>query len=122
MPLHLILLIIASFVLSSFNRSFIDFADTMPRFSEISKKSKSRAKKTAGDDKKRKTPLAEDDAIISEPAAPKVPKQKTLTINEPTPQASSLPPLIEGKGKEKVVEPPHPLKKSRYTKNPTPPV
>ena len=91
----------------------------MPRFSEIAKKPKSRAKKSTGDDKKRKTPPTEDDVILSEPAAPKVPKQKTLTINEPTSQALNLPPLVEGKGKEKLVEPPRPPKKPRHTKDPS---
>lgn len=91
----------------------------MPRFSKIAKKSKIRANKTAGDDKKRKTPTNEDDVILSEPAAPKVPKQKTLTINELTPQALNVPPPVEGKGKEKLVEPPRPPKKPRHTKDPS---
>ena len=94
----------------------------MPHFSKIAKKSKSRSKKTVGDDKKRKTPPTEDDAIMSEPAAPKAPKQKTLTIKEPTPQTLALPPPVEGKGKEKVVEPVRPPKKPRHTKDPSPPV
>lgn len=94
----------------------------MPRFSEISKKPKTRAKKSTGDDKKRKTPPTEDDATLPEPEAPKVPKQKALSINEPTSLAPSLPPPVEGKGKEKLVEPPRHPKKSRHTKDPSPPV
>ena len=50
------------------------------------------------------------------------PKSKSLTIKEPTAQAPSLPPPVEGKGKGKMDELARPPKKLRHTKDPTPPV
>ena len=91
----------------------------MPRFSEIAKQRKSRAKKSEKEDKKRKTPPTEDDAFVPEPAAP---KSKSLTIKEPTAQVPSLPPPVEGKGKGKMDELARPPKKPRHTKDPSLPV
>ena len=53
---------------------------------------------------------------MPEPAAP---KSKTLTIKEPTAQAPSLPPPVEGKGKGKMDEPPRPLKRLRHAREPS---
>lgn len=95
------------------NELSINFADTMPRFAEIAKQRKSRAKKLEKEDKKRKTPPAEDEAFVPEPTAP---KSKSLTIKEPIAQAPSLPPPVEGKGKEKMDELVRPPKRSRHAK------
>ena len=94
----------------------------MPRFSEIAKQRKTRAKKSDGDDKKRKTSPTEDDTFVPEPASPKTPKQKTLTIKEPTPPTLALPPPVEGKGKQKVVEPARPPKRPKHNNDPPPSV
>ena len=94
----------------------------MPRFSEIAKQWETRARKSDGNDKKRKTPPTEDDAFVPEPAAPKAPKQKSLVIKEPTPQTLALPPPVEGKGKQKVVEPARPPKKPKHNNDPPPSV
>ena len=94
----------------------IAFADTMPRLSEMAKQKRPRSKKSDKEDLKRKTPPAEDDAFVPEPAAP---KSKSLTIREPTAQAPKLPPPVEGKGKGKLTEPPRPLKRLRHAKEPS---
>ena len=94
----------------------VDYADTMPRFAEVARRKRTHSKKSEKDDSKRKTPPAEDDAFVPEPAAP---KSKSLTIKEPTAQAPSQPPPVEGKGKGKVVEPPRPLKTLRHTREPS---
>ena len=91
----------------------------MPRFSEVAKQKKPRSKKSEKEDQKRKTPPAEDEAFVPEPAAP---KSKSLVIKEPTVQAPSMPPPVEGKGKGKVVEPPRPLKRLRHAREPSLPV
>ena len=94
----------------------------MPRFSEIAKQRKTTVRKSGGEDKKRKNPPTEDDAFVPEPAAPMVPKQKSLVIKEPTPQTLALPPPVEGKGKQKVVEPARPPKKPKHNNDPPPSV
>ena len=88
----------------------------MPRLTEIAKQRKPRSKKSGKEDLKRKTPPAEDDAFVPEPAAP---KSKSLTIREPTAQAPKLPPPVEGKGKGKLTEPPRPLKRLRHAREPS---
>ena len=90
----------------------------MPRLTELAKQKKPRAKKSAKEDSKRKTPPAEDEAFVPEPAAP---KSKSLTIREPTAQAPKLPLPVEGKGKGKVDEPPRPLKRLRRANEIPPP-
>ena len=91
----------------------------MPRLSELAKKTKSRAKK---DDKKRKTPPADDDVTLSDPVVPKIPAQEALSIKEPTTQAPSQPLPVEGKGKGTLVEPSRPPKKPRTIKDMSLPV
>ena len=88
----------------------------MPRLTEIAKQRKPRFKKSGKEDLKRKTPPAEDDAFVPEPAAS---KSKSLTIREPTAQAPKLPPPVEGKGKGKLTEPPRPLKRLRHAREPS---
>ena len=88
----------------------------MPRFSEVAKQRRTRSKKPEKEDLKRKTPPAEDEAFVPEPAAP---NSKSLTIKEPTAQAPSLPPPVEGKGKGKMDEPPRPLKRLRHAREPS---
>ena len=85
----------------------------MPRFSEVAKQRRTRSKKSEKEDLKRKTPPAEDDAFVPEPAAP---KSKDLIIREPTAQAPKLAPPVEGKGKGKLTEPPRPLKRLRHAR------
>ena len=82
----------------------------MPRLTELANQKKPRSKKSVKGDLKRKTPPAEDEAFVPEPA---VPKSKSLTINEPTAQAPKLPRPVKGKGKGKVDEPPRPPKRLR---------
>lgn len=86
----------------------------MPRLTDLAKQKKPRVKKSSKEDPKRKTPPAEDEAFVPEPAAP---KSNNLTIREPTAQAPRLPHPVEGKGKEKVDEPPRPLKRLRRASN-----
>ena len=85
----------------------------MPRLTEITKQRRPRSKKSDKEDLKRKSPPAEDDAFVPEPAAP---KSKNLTIREPTAQAPTLPPPVVGKGKGKLTEPPRPLKRLRHAR------
>ena len=94
----------------------IDFADTMPRFAEVARQKRTRAKKSEKDDSKRKTPRPEDDAFVPEQTAP---KSKSIKIKEPTAQAPSLPPPVEGKGKGKMDEPVRPLKRLRHAREPS---
>ena len=82
----------------------------MPRLTELATKKNPRARKSAGEDPKRKTPPAEDEAPVPEPAAP---KSKSLTIREPTAPVPKLPRPVQGKGKGKMDEPPRPLKRLR---------
>ena len=114
--LHLVIIIFLLFLISSVDDLLVGFADTMPRFSEVAKQKRTRSKKSEKEDRKRKTPPAEDEAFVPEPAAP---KSKSLTIKEPTAQAPSLPPPVEGKGKGKMDEPARPLKRLRHNREPS---
>ena len=90
----------------------------MPRLTELAAKKNPRARRPTGEDPKRKTPPAEDEAFVPEPAAP---KSKSLTIREPTAQVPKLPRPVQGKGKGKVDEPPRPLKRlKRASETPSP--
>ena len=89
----------------------------MPRLTELATKKNPRARRSAGEDPKRKTPPAEDEAPVPESAAP---KSKNLTIREPTAPAPKLPRPAQGKGKGKMEEPPRPLKRLKRASETSP--
>ena len=90
----------------------------MPRLTELATKKNPRARRSAGEDPKRKTPPAEDEAPVPESAAP---KSKGLTIREPTAPVPKLPRPVQGKGKGKMEEPLRPLKRLKRVSE-TPPI
>ena len=117
--MHVALLYLSIDIFSCLNNLFSCFTDTMPRLSELaSKKSKARRPSKLAKGEKRKSPSPEDETPVVEPEVPTAPRQKMISLNEPTSQPPALPIPVQGKGKKVLVEPPRPPKKQKRGSEP----